>query len=133
MAVDLIPTVFMITLVGSIIMTVATRSRVRSGKVNAIGEPWATYWLIRWLPRNALARALTVAMLATAVLVPISVGILAILNVTIMSFNPFVGFKVIYGVVVGMLSAPFVLLAALSDTTRGQGTASPGVVSKANQ
>ena len=110
-AVDLVPTVFMITLVGNLIVTFLTRKRVRGAEVPPLP---ATGWAAR-LPRNALLRMLLLAAVATAVIVPLSVAVLVLLGVTAMDFTPFVAFKIVYGAAVGALSAPLVIRAALSD------------------
>lgn len=107
-AVDLVPTVFMITLVGNLIVTFLTRQRVRAGAVPRLIHP------TRW-PRRALVRMLLLAVVATAVVVPLSIGVLSALGIESMPFAPFVAFKVVYGAVVGALTAPLVIRAALAD------------------
>jgi len=107
-AVDLVPTVFMITLVGNLIVTLLTRQRVRSGAVPRLEATTR-------LPRRALLRMLLLAVLATLVIVPISIGALVLLGIESMRFAPFVAFKVVYGAAVGALTAPLVIRAALSD------------------
>jgi len=117
MAVDLVPTVFMITLVQTIIITLITRRRVKAGAVAALPEPRSAYPLLKLLPANVLARALLMALVLSLILVPLTIGAMAVLGVDGITFAPFISFKVVYGVAVGMLSAPLSLLAALSDKT----------------
>ena len=113
MAVDLIPTVFMITLVGNLIVTVLTRKRVAAGQVPSLAPTSR-----QRLPRNALLRMLLLAVLFTAVLVPLSILALWALRIASLPFWPFVGFKVVYGAAVGALSAGIVVRAALRDRDR---------------
>lgn len=113
MAVDLIPTVFMITLVGNLIVTVLTRKRLAAGQVPALAPASKL-----GLPRNALLRMLLLAVLFTAVLVPLSILALWALRIDALPFWPFVGFKVVYGAAVGALSAGIVVRAALRDGDR---------------
>ncbi len=117
MALDLVPTVFMITLVQTIIITLITRKRVQAGTVAPLPEPRAAYSALKLLPQNVLARAFALALAVSLILVPLSVGAMAALGVDGITFAPFISFKVVYGVAVGMLSAPLSLLAALSDKT----------------
>ncbi|MDM0032387.1 hypothetical protein QTI33_09645 [Variovorax sp. J22P271] len=112
MAIDLIPTVFMITLVGNLIVTLLTRKRVRDGRVPPL-EP--TDGPGARLPRNALLRVLVLALLMTIVLVPLSTAVLAALGLHSMPSSPFIAYKLIYGMAVGALSAPLVIRAALAD------------------
>jgi len=113
MAVDLVPTVFMITLVGNLIVTVLTRKRVAAGQVPRLVQAPA-----QRLPQNALLRMLLLALLFTLVLVPLSAAALWALKIDPLPFWPFVGFKVVYGAIVGALSAGIVVRAALRDGDR---------------
>ncbi len=115
MAVDLIPTVFMITLVGNLIVTVLTRKRVAAGQVPRLEQT-----AHQRLPRSALLRVLLLAVLFTVVLVPLSVFALWALRMDPVPFWTFVGFKVVYGAIVGALSAGIVVRAALRDGDRSE-------------
>lgn len=111
LAVDLVPTVFMITLVGNVIVTLITRRRVASGQVPAMPVLSNRFVLFRQM----LPRILIAAFLMTIVLVPLSVLALWAIGIDRMDFGPFVAFKVVYGAAVGALSAPWVIRHALSD------------------
>jgi len=113
MAVDLVPTVFMITLVGNLIVTVLTRKRIASGQVPRLAPAGR-----QRLPRNALLRMLLLAVVFTAVLVPLSILALWAMRIESLPFWLFVGFKVVYGAAVGALSAGIVVRAALRDGNR---------------
>lgn len=115
MAVDLIPTVFMITLVPAIPMSLVTRRRVRSRIVAPIDR--RDFPMLSLLPGNVVLRAILLALAATIVLVPLTVTILWVLGIFEMGFAPFVAFKIAYGVLVSLVTTPVVLLAALSDRT----------------
>lgn len=114
-AMDLVPTVFMITLIGNLIVTLLTRRRVRDGAVPPLHDSEAQGTLARRLPRNALLRVLLAAVTMTVTLVPVSIGVLALVGVEAMPFWPFVAFKIFYGAAVGALSAPTIIRAALAD------------------
>lgn len=111
LAVDLIPTVFMITLVGNLIATLITRRRVARGHVAALISTSPVPWHNKWLP----VRLLLWAVALTVVLVPLTVAAFWLLQVHQMDFGPFVVFKAVYGAAVGTLSAPHLLRAALAD------------------
>ncbi len=113
LAVDLVPTVFMITLVGNLIVTFVTRQRVRAGSVAPLAPPARS-----WLPRRAVPRMLLLAALTTIVIVPLSVAVLLLLGIDSMQFGNFVVFKIVYGAVVGALTAPLVIRTALADRVR---------------
>lgn len=118
-AVDLIPTVFMLTLMGNLAATYLTRSRVTNGKVSPV-DPGALGPIARYLPGNALVRVLTMAIVLTILVVPISIVGLILMGVSSMQFWLFVVFKVIYGAFIGSLSAPTILRAALGDSVPGR-------------
>ncbi len=115
MALDLVPTVFMITLVQTIIITLITRKRIKSGAATPLPQPRAAYPVLNLLPQNVVARAVLMAFVLSLILVPLTIGAMVILGVDGIAFAPFISFKVVYGVAVGMLSAPLSLLAGLSD------------------
>lgn len=111
LAADLVPTTFMITLMSAIALTIATRSAVRSGKVEARTGAWR-------LPRNPALRGLTLAFAATLILVPLSVAALAFLWESDWSYRTVMAFKIGYGVVLGTIVTPIIVYAALGDRRR---------------
>ncbi len=115
MAVDLIPTVFMITLATSLIATGMTRKKVRGGAILALPGSRSNYPFIRSWPSNIVLRSLMLAFMAAVIMVPPSIGAMMALSVTEMAFPPFVIFKVVYGAIVTTLVAPGILMAALTD------------------
>lgn len=116
---DLVPTVFMITLMLTLALTLVTRRRMRAGVlaglhegISALPRPLAM------LPANVLLRALVLALSLTAVLVPASVALLAAAGTESLAFDLFVGFKILYGAALGALVTPLILLRALADAPR---------------
>jgi hypothetical protein len=112
MAVDLVPTVFMITLVTTVVVTLLTYKRLAAGKAPALergqGGPLA------WAPRNAFARGVIYGALFAAVLVPLSIGALLALGVESLPFSAFLPFKAVYGAVYAALVTPLIVRAALA-------------------
>lgn len=112
MAVDLIPTVFMITLVTTIVVTLLTYKRMAAGKAPRLdrseGGPLA------WAPRNAFLRGFIYAALMAIVLVPLSIGALLALGIDELPFSTFLPFKAVYGGVFAALVTPPIVRAALA-------------------
>jgi len=111
---DLVPTVFMITLMMTIALTLITRKRMRAGAIDPLRGIDAPAWLA-WLPHNVLLRALALALPLTAILVPASVSVLAAAGASSMGFATFVGFKILYGAAVGALVTPIIVLRVLHE------------------
>lgn len=115
----ILPGTFNFTLLVTIALTLITRRRVRA----AVGPPLARADLkgLRGaLPSNVLARALTLAGLATLVFVPVCVGgvwLATRLSALPLqwSFAGLLGFYVVYFVVLSMVVTPIVLWRALAD------------------
>ena len=112
-AVDLIPTVFMLTLFGSLAISLLTRQRLRQGHIIAPGARPSS-WIAALASLPLPARTVIVAVLMTLALVPATCLALMTLAVDAMAFWPFVAFKMVYAASVGALSAPWVLKAALT-------------------
>ena len=110
LAADLVPTTFMITLMTTLGLTLATRAALRSGKLT--GTPY------RRAPRNVLLRALTFASLATLVLVPLSVILLWAAWSGNWSYSAVLWFKIAYAVLLGLLITPVIVRSALADGAR---------------
>jgi len=112
MAVDFVPTVFMITLVTTLIVTLLARKRLAQGKAPAL--PRSLGGPLGWAPRAAVVRGLIYALLFTIVLVPLSIGALIALNATAMPVTTFVVFKALYGLMLSLLIGPPITRAALA-------------------
>lgn len=117
--VDLVPTVFMITLMLTLALTLVTRRRMRAGTLFGLhGGTGALPRPLAMLPGNVLLRALVLALALTAMLVPASIALLAVAGTESMPLGAFVGFKVLYGAALGAVVTPLVLLRALADAPR---------------
>lgn len=114
-AFDLAPTVFMVTLMQLIICTVLTRNRIQAGAVPAIGVSRRNIPILRMLPNNVVLRGLVVALPTTVILLPLSIIAMLALEIDSMSLSIFVVFKTACGPAIGLVTAPIVYLAALSD------------------
>ena len=113
-AVDLVITVFMLTLFANTAAIMITRKRVQAGRVPRLGDDASRIMGYR-VPDNAFLRSLMAALLMAAIIGPLSIGAFVILGILSMSFWPFLAFKMAYGALVGALSAPVLLRTALAD------------------
>lgn len=113
-ALDLVITLFMLTLLANTAVMLITRKRVQAGRIPRLKSSALRFAGIR-LPRNLVNRALLVAVLTTAIIGPLSIGAFIALNISSMPLWPFVAFKMVYGSFVGALSAPVLLRSALAD------------------
>ncbi|MDB5669620.1 MAG: hypothetical protein JWO25_579 [Alphaproteobacteria bacterium] len=106
---DALPQSFMIALMTTIVPTLLTRRRLRSGSLERIRSGPAL------LPRNLLGRALVVAALAAAGGFALSALIVPRIAAS-WSFEATLIFKVAYGGLLASLCAPILLRTALADT-----------------
>ena len=108
-AFDLVPTTFMLTLMTTIGLTTIVRRRVGAGKAkHAAGNTR--------LPRNPVLRGIALGLIMLLLLfVPASVMVLSVVWTGDWSFNAMLLFKIFYGIVVGLIATPLVVLAALRD------------------
>lgn len=113
-AVDLVPTAFMLTLLGNTVITLVTRHRLRGGKISPL-LPGRCGWLARHLPRHAALRIAVLAVGATVVVVPLSVLAFWMLGVQAVRFDHYLWFKACYGPLVGALTSRSALEAALAS------------------
>lgn len=110
LAIDLLPTVFMITLMTTVGLTLITRARVRAGKVPKRSGRSS-------LSNNVFARALVLAAGSTIAFVPASVLGLALIWAVSGDwlFIAVLVFKVMYSALLGVIVTPIILRAALAD------------------
>lgn len=107
-AFDLVPTTFMLTLMTTIGLTIIVRRRVRAGKAkHAAGNTR--------LPRNPVLRGIALGLIMLLLFVPASVMALNLFWAGDWSFNQMLLFKIFYGIAVGLIATPLVVLAALRD------------------
>lgn len=115
LAVDLIPTTFMITLMSTIASTLITRGRLRRSQAPQLARADAGS-IARALPRNLLLRALTLALGATLVLVPLTVAGLILFGIESAAYGNVMLFKIGYGAVLALIVTPAIVRRALLDT-----------------
>lgn len=113
--VDLVPTVFMITLVLTIALTLITRGRLRKGKLPLPAWRRSDLGVIGRLPACIALRAPVLALCMTLALVPLSALLLVLAGVDSMRFTNFFLFKLAYGAAFALLVTPIILLRALAD------------------
>ncbi len=106
-AFDLVPTTFMLTLMTTFALTLIVRARRRKGLARATGAAR--------LPRHLVLRAVALALLLCVVFVPATVLLLAATWGGDWSYGQMMVFKIVYGVAVGLIATPLVVLAALRD------------------
>lgn len=97
LVVDAIPQSLAITFMATLIPTLVTRSRKRKGLVTASPE------CITWLPKNAVLRALTLAIIIALITVAGHFAVFSLLAIESVSFNTAAIAKVIYGAMLGAL------------------------------
>ncbi len=118
---DLLPTVFILTSLGGLALSLITRKRLRRGIV----EPWRPEereWLPSFLATFAVVpRVLIVTLAMTAIIVPATWLTLRILSIHSLPFLAFVGFKVLYAPIIGAISAPWMLKAELLGSALAPG------------
>ena len=108
LAFDLVPTVFMITLMTTVALTLLTRARMRKGAVPRMTAR-------RRLPRLLPLRAVTLAAVTTLVVAPLSILLLWAIWTGPWSYGAVMAFKIVFCVALGFLVTPVVLHHALCD------------------
>jgi hypothetical protein len=116
-AFDLVPTVFMLTLVGNFVVTVLAHKRLRADEVQIIDDSMCS-WIACRLPRNMFIRLLVIAVSMTVLAVPLSVLVLKLVGIDSMSYHQYMGFKACYGPAIGVLSVSVAIETALRDHKR---------------
>jgi hypothetical protein len=117
-AADLVPTVFMLTLMGNLALSLLARKRLRDGLVAPMSAQRCGV-LARRLPAHLGARLVLTALAVTVVVVPLSVLVLVFLGVESISYARYLGFKAVYGPLVGAISAAPIIEAALKAPAGG--------------
>lgn len=109
LALDFAPQTFTIALMSVLVPSALVRRRIRSGTLPpATGEPSR-------LPRNLLARALLMALLATVSLGGAATVLLAAFWPGPLAFASVLPLKIAYGALVALAVTPLALRAALPD------------------
>lgn len=111
LAFDLVPTTFMLTLMTTIGLTLLFRRRRRSGSLPAMAHGAAPLPL----PHNAVLRGLVLGLALLLLFVPACVVLLAAVWQGDWPFAQVMAFKIAYGVAVGWVATPLVVLAVLRE------------------
>lgn len=107
-AFDLVPTTFMLTLITTLLVTWLVRRHVAAGATRPAAGTTK-------LPRNRLVRGVLLGLLMVVLLVPVTIAALNQFWAGDWTFGQMLLFKVVYGVAVGLIVTPIVVLAALRD------------------
>jgi hypothetical protein len=102
------------TFLMTLIATKVIRGRVRA--TPALALPRADLPApVRALPGNVFVRAVVMALVAIAVLVVVGAVVATLLDILPLDGRGFVIFNIVFGAVVGLATAPIVVLRALAD------------------
>ncbi|HEX8300708.1 hypothetical protein [Sphingomonas sp.] len=112
---SMIPAAGLATLIMTLVLTMIVRARVRKGALPALDWPAEERGAMRLIPRSLPLRALALGALAIVLLVPGGLAVVAALDVLPLTRLGFLIFNLIYGAVVGLVMARFVVLPALAD------------------
>ena len=107
-----IPAVFLMAL----LVTLELRLRGRAGKLGPITAP-DHRWLAR-APGGIVSRALLCTALALMTFAPVRVLLCWLLGLRNLTSAQFAGVNVVYGVLIGAVITPLIVLAALTDLSR---------------
>jgi len=118
LAIDFVPQSFMIALMGSLVPTLLTRSRLKRGKITAMAASSK-----QGLPENPFVRALAIAMASTVAGSMIAIILLSILMSGPLPVFPVYAIKIAYGCILAAVVTPISLRRALSPSpvTKQQG------------
>lgn len=111
----MLPAAGLATLMMTLTLTAIIRARVRKGQLPALDWPRRDRGAMRYVPQPLLLRAPALALLAVALLVPPGLGAVALLDILPLTKLGFLVFNLVYGSVVGLVMARFVVLPALAD------------------
>lgn len=115
---SMLPAAGLATLLMTIVLTNIVRFRVRKGVLPALDWPKAERGAMAWIPGNLILRATALAVLALVLLVPTGLAAVALIGILPLSKVGFLIFNLIYGAIVGLVMARFVVLPALADPVR---------------
>jgi hypothetical protein len=110
-AVDFVPQLLMMMFATTLAVTFLTRKRIRAGALAPLTP--APGGLFARLPRNALLRAVVIALLVASIMWPASIAAMQLLGVHGIAAVAFIVMKVIYGAGLTVIISPWIVLAAL--------------------
>jgi hypothetical protein len=109
--INLVPAVFMMSLMDVIVPTLLTRTRIRRGRLTiAPSLPKST-----WLPKRVALRALLLATALTAVLLPCTLVVLNWWGPSVWSLSRLFASQALLGVLVAIVIIPIALRAAFDE------------------
>ena len=111
----MLPAAGMATLAMTLILTLIIRARVRSGSLPALDWPAAERGTMRFIPASLPLRAVALGLLAIVLLVPTGLAVAAQLPILPFDKIHFLLFNLLFGAIVGLVMARFVVLPALAD------------------
>lgn len=111
-AVDFVPQTFMLVCMTTLVVTAIARMNMRKNRVPFIRAPASAF--INMAPASLTVRSLVFGLFAVLALVPLLVTVLFLLGVDSLGYGIFIGVKVIYGAILSILIAPFILRVALT-------------------
>ena len=115
---SMLPAAGLATLLMTLVLTNIVRARVRKGSLPALDWPSAERGAMRFIPRNLILRAVALALLALVLLVPAGLVVVTLIDVLPLTKVGFLMFNLIFGALVGLVMARFVVLPALADPVR---------------
>jgi hypothetical protein len=109
---DTIGTTFLLPLITCLIATPLVRRQVRAGRVAPVaGTPMG----LDWVPGHTFWRGVVLGVIATLLVAPLAIGVLAALGVTQQSFWGFVVFKAVFAAALGAVVTPLIALWAIAS------------------
>ena len=115
---SMLPAAGMATLLMTLVLTNIVRFRVRKGALPALDWPQSERGAMAWIPKNLILRAIALALLALVLLVPAGLLVVSVIDILPLTKVGFLIFNLIYGAIVGLVMARFVVLPALADPVR---------------
>jgi hypothetical protein len=110
LAVNLIPAVFMMTLMDVIVPTLLTRRRIREGRLVVLRQPQS-----KWLPNRMALRALVLAVALTGVLLPCALVVLRWSGPAVWTIGSLFASQAVLGVLVAVIITPVALRASFNE------------------
>lgn len=114
----MLPAAGLATLLMTLVLTNIVRVRVRKGALPALDWPKGERGAMAWIPQNLILRAVALALLALVLLVPTGLAVVAVIDILPLTKVGLLIFNLIYGAMVGLVMARFVVLPALADPVR---------------
>ena len=111
----LVPGAGAATFAMTLILTMIVRTRVAKGVVATFDWPRAERGFYRFIPQNLLLRAIALAVMAMAIMVPLGLAVTALTGILPLTKVGALVFNIVYGAAVGLLMTRFVVLPALAD------------------